>query len=153
MKIIKGDLLKLAKQGEFNVIVHGCNCFTTMGAGIALQIKNQFPEAYAIDRTTLYGDYNKMGNYTYVTTEDKFDLVNLYTQYNYGQSSPGCKIPLDYNALVIGLRKINIRWKGLKVGLPWIGCGLAGGDKEMVQKIIERELYDVDITIVEYENS
>ena len=39
MKIIKGDLIKLALQGEFDVIVHGCNCFCTMGAGIAKSIK------------------------------------------------------------------------------------------------------------------
>lgn len=33
MKYIIGDLLKLADDGQFDVIVHGCNCFNTMGAG------------------------------------------------------------------------------------------------------------------------
>ena len=40
MKIIQGDLLQLAKQGDFDVIIQGCNCFCTMGAGIAKSIKN-----------------------------------------------------------------------------------------------------------------
>ena len=35
---VDGDLIKLAKQGRFDVIVHGCNCFCQMGAGIAPQM-------------------------------------------------------------------------------------------------------------------
>ena len=43
---IKGDLIKLAQAGEFDVIVQGCNCFNTMGSGLAKQIKAEIPEAY-----------------------------------------------------------------------------------------------------------
>ena len=35
MKTITGDLIKLAQDGVFDVIIHGCNCQNTMGAGIA----------------------------------------------------------------------------------------------------------------------
>ncbi|MGJ4995019.1 hypothetical protein ACQR0Z_11425 [Bradyrhizobium sp. HKCCYLS3077] len=52
MKIIKGDLIKLALDGHIDVIVHGCNCQCTMGAGIAKSIKDIFPEAYAADLST-----------------------------------------------------------------------------------------------------
>lgn len=31
MKEIEGDLLMLAKQGHFDVVVHGCNCFVIWG--------------------------------------------------------------------------------------------------------------------------
>lgn len=47
-----GDLLQLALAGEFDVIVHGCNCFGDMGKGIALAVKQQFPEAYQADLAT-----------------------------------------------------------------------------------------------------
>mgnify|MGYP001795501660 FL=1 len=40
MKTIKGDLVKLAIKGEFDLIIHGCNCFCTMGAGIAKTIRS-----------------------------------------------------------------------------------------------------------------
>jgi O-acetyl-ADP-ribose deacetylase (regulator of RNase III) len=43
---ICGDLIRLAILGNFDVIVHGCNCFKTMGGGIAAQIKRVFPKAY-----------------------------------------------------------------------------------------------------------
>ena len=42
MKYIDGDLIRLAKQGTFDVIAHGCNCFCTMGAGIAPQMAEAF---------------------------------------------------------------------------------------------------------------
>lgn len=38
MKVITGNLIKLAINGDFDVIIHGCNCFCKMGAGIAKQI-------------------------------------------------------------------------------------------------------------------
>lgn len=39
---IEGDLIALAKQGLFDVIAHGCNCFCTMRAGIAPQMVKAF---------------------------------------------------------------------------------------------------------------
>jgi len=47
-----GDLLDLASNGELDVIIHGCNCFNTMGAGIAKLIKSRWPEAYQADLST-----------------------------------------------------------------------------------------------------
>ena len=45
MRTIRGDLLQFALDGEFEAIVHGCNCQCVMGKGIALAIKQRFPEA------------------------------------------------------------------------------------------------------------
>ena len=69
MKTIQGDLIKLAVAGEFDVIVHGCNCFCTMGAGIAKTIKQKFPTAYQADLATIKGDKTKLGavSYTHLT--------------------------------------------------------------------------------------
>ena len=38
MKEVAGDLIQLAYDGKFDVIVHGCNCECMMGGGIAKQI-------------------------------------------------------------------------------------------------------------------
>ena len=64
MKTIKGDLIKLALDGRFDVIIHGCNCYCTMGAGIAKAIKNIFPEAYDADCKTEKGSKPKLGSYS-----------------------------------------------------------------------------------------
>lgn len=154
MNIIQGDLIKLALKGNFDVIGHGCNCFNTMGAGIAPQIAKAFPDAYKADQLSEIGDYNKLGNYTIGCHEilpgEVIAVLNLYTQYYYRRPSPKSSIPLDYDALRLCLRKVNMEFNGYHIGLPWIGCGLAGGNQERVQNIIEEELTHMVVTIVEY---
>lgn len=39
MKERDGDLIQLALAKEFDLIVHGCNCYCTMDAGIAKTIR------------------------------------------------------------------------------------------------------------------
>ena len=38
LETVKGNLITMAKKGELDIIVHGCNCFHTMGGGIAAEI-------------------------------------------------------------------------------------------------------------------
>jgi len=155
MKNIKGDLIALALQGHFDAIVHGCNCQVTMGAGIALQIANTFPAArYADEWYSRQMDrHNKLGTliettinqYTdensQTTMTQQFDVVNAYTQFQPGRN-------LDYDALQMCLHKINHKYKGKRVGLPQIGCGIAGGDWNIVMQMIDKTLVDCDVTIV-----
>lgn len=156
MKIIDGDLLALAKEGHFDVIAHGCNCKSIMGAGIAAQIKEHFPFAYARDKQYYPDDpYKKLGNFSYCTVSGNdskiwFTIFNLYTQLNPGKD-------LNYAALELALWKLNAFLKvnypsqhPPKVGLPQIGCGIAGGDWAIVSKIIEKTLTDCDVTVVNY---
>ena len=49
LKHTKGNLIDLAEAGEFNIIVHGCNCFETMGSGIAREIHDRYPAAFDAD--------------------------------------------------------------------------------------------------------
>ena len=143
MKYITGDLIEQSE--EFDVIVHGCNCFCTMGAGIALQIKYKFPEAYMVDIQTQYGDRDKLGTITY-TKNTKPIIVNAYTQYKYTRDD----VDADYNAIRTCMKEIKNKFNGKKIGMPLIGAGLAGGDWNIISKIIEEELSGEDVTIVKY---
>ena len=161
---IEGDLIALAKQAHFDVIAHGCNCLSHMGAGIAPQMAKAFGadqfemegwgptmdklgcidfdtfilvDGYAV-LYTIYGNYNSY---------PELIVVNAYTQYHYGHKFGP---PLDYEALTLCLRKMNHEFKGKHIGLPQIGCGLAGGDWERVKTIIQNELKDCDVTVVIY---
>ena len=168
-KEVKGDLIKLALEGQFNIIAHGCNCFCTMGSGIAVAMKNVFKcDTFYSERDEFQGDINKLGviDYDYITNTGDYlrisnpndlrnddvlvTVVNAYTQYYYGQNSPGCNQPLDYSALALCLRKINHIFAGKHIGLPQIGCGLAGGDWSLVKKLIQEELIDCNVTVVIY---
>lgn len=148
MNTIKGDIIEMALKGEFDVIIHGCNCFNTMGAGIAKQIKSNFPEAYKADQETKKGDEKKLGQYTAATINRGdifFVVVNAYTQYYYGTG-----YDISYTSLINVMDKIAKDYNGLRIAYPKIGCGLAGGKWEMVSKIIDNALKDQNHVYVEY---
>jgi len=155
MKEIKGNLITMAQEGHFDIITHGCNCFCAMGAGIAPQIKEAFPDAWYADLKTKVGDIMKLGCYTQADIEINhrgwLKIINSYTQYHYGRNhEDGDEKPIDYEALTQCMRKINHNNPKKSIGLPKIGAGLAGGDWNKIKKIIETELKDMDVTIVHY---
>lgn len=147
---IQGNLIELALKGEFEVITHGCNCFSTMGAGIAPQMAKEFG-CNKFEMELIGPSIKKLGNIDYeiFNLKDNKELVviNSYTQFHFGQKNDP---PLDYEALKLCLRKINNTFSGKKIGLPLIGCGLAGGNWNIVKKIIIDELKDMDVYVVHY---
>ncbi len=146
IKYIDGDLVKSAEQ--YDVILHGANCFCTFGAGIALQIKNKFPEAYEADCKTVKGSIGKLGTITFTTNTTPV-IVNCYTQYDMGAYRTG-GMDFDYEAALRALRQVKKHFTGKKIGMPKIGCMLGGADWSIVQQIIENELGSEDVTVVNY---
>jgi O-acetyl-ADP-ribose deacetylase (regulator of RNase III) len=155
MTMIDGDLIKLTKEGCFDLIAHGCNCFNNMNAGIAKSIRLEFPEVSLVDNLTSRGDRTKLGTYSKTTIYTKYKshishpviILNAYIQYYYGRG----KCQLDYKALLSFLNKIASDFPtDLKIGMPKIGCGLAGGDWLLVQEMIESTLINHDVTIVNF---
>lgn len=145
MNFAYGDLIQSALNGEFDVIAHGCNCMCTMGAGIARQIKINFPEAYEEDQKTVKGDISKLGHCQYVHIPNKnITVVNAYTQYDYSS----VRKVIDYNALARCLYDIKINSIGKYIGLPKIGCGLAGGNWDVVKAMIENIFYGEHVTVM-----
>lgn len=145
IQIVTGDLIEMAKQGHFDVIVHGCNCWNTMGRGIARQIRNSFPEAYQKDQETIKGDINKLGNFTAAQCKDLI-VVNAYTQYYYGYMPN-----VNYPAIRQSLGQIFKAFRGKRIGMPFIGAGLAGGEWGKIRQIIDDLVTKEDlITIVQY---
>lgn len=150
-KIIDGDLVKLALSGEFDIIVHGCNCFGMMGRGIALQIKQAFPEAYKADLETTKGDIDKLGTYSMSTVYRSgihINVINAYTQFRYGTQEQH----LDYDAVNHVFAKIKDEFggKNKRIGYPQIGAGLGGGDWSMISEIIDQKLKGENHTLVRY---
>ncbi|UWP97485.1 macro domain-containing protein [Aliiroseovarius crassostreae] len=147
MKTVKGDLVKMALQGEFDVIVHGCNCFHTMGAGIAKTISTQFPEAFAADKATVYADKNKLGTISHASIRresSEFVIVNAYTQFQW----KGRGRKADYTAIGSCFREIAKEFGSRRIGYPLIGAGLAGGNWTEIEPMIETELEGCDHTLV-----
>ena len=149
MKTVTGDLIAMAQEGKFDVIVHGCNCFCTMGAGIARSVKQNFPEAFEVDKQTVKGDKSKLGTLTSADILIKdgmtVTVVNAYTQYDFWS-----KKPINYKAVRDVFKLISEMYAGLQIGYPKIGAGLAGGDWNKIASIIDEELDGEDHTCVEF---
>lgn len=160
MKEITGNLLDLAESGEFEIIAHGCNCFHTMNSGIAKDIHKRYPEVYQADvEGSKYGDESKLGTLTKCNTKNfGFLVINCYTQFRYG-SNGAYERYCDYGAIRSCMSKIReyvqntyspVLWTEIRIGLPLIGCGRAGGQWHIVEKIVEDELKGLDVTIVKF---
>lgn len=157
MKYVKGDLLALTEQGKFDIIIHGCNCHNTMGSGVARQIADRYPNVKAVDALTRKSDRAKLGLFTGATVwrpSAAFDVINLYTQYDY---YPRNVDHFDYDAFRRGLYQIKLLYDMNpmavpRIGIPKIGAGLAGGDWERIEAIIDSIGFN-DITCVLYEES
>lgn len=151
MKIIKGNLIDLAEAGNFNIIIHGANCFETMGSGIAKEIKERYPEAYAADVAySTSGDYNKLGNYS-VMLGQRFNIVNAYTQYDFSRGHD----VFEYTSFAMILQKLAHQYPRCNFGFPLIGCGLAGGNKTVIMEMLQDFADNVKmtggtVTIVEF---
>jgi len=169
INVISGDLITLAKEGKFNVITHGVNCFCRMARGIAPQMNEAFkcnePNLYKMEGEAYIGDFNKLGTIEarYFNLDDKkmysssppwiddryVAIINSYTQYHYHDPS-NYGIPFDYDAFRLCMRKINHEYPKQHIGLPMIGAGLAKGNWNLIEKIISEELKDMSVTIVQY---
>ena len=146
---MQGDLIDLALQGTFDVIIHGCNCFCSMGAGIAHSIQAQFPEAYAADLLTTKGDRNKLGYFSSATVQENgnnITIVNGYTQFQHSGTLP----LVDYEAVKSLFKRIKKEFAGKRIGYPKIGAGLAGGDWDKIERIINTELDQENHILVKY---
>ncbi len=149
MKIVEGDLIAYALEGNLDVLIHGCNCFCVMDAGIALAVKRNFPEAFEADLATSCGDSSKLGGYSCATllrNGHQFTVINAYTQFHF--HGPG--VLVDYDAISAVFQKVKTDFAGRRFAFPLIGAGLGKGDWTVISQIISEQLKGEDYTLVKY---
>jgi len=121
-------------------IAHVVNCQGVMGAGFAKQVKDRYYEAFLQyedvcsfsddnDRKLLLGKCQQVGN-----------IINLFAQLGYGKY----RRYLNYGALYMALSNISEK----EFAIPYkMGCGLAGGDWEIVKEILDFSCNDSTIHV------
>ncbi len=156
-KVFHGDLVKMAQEGQFDVIVHGCNCFGVMGAGIAPVIAKAFGgnedlvRKADLDFPLELGSKSRLGHYSYLQTDNVL-VINAYTQHSTGGRRKG-KPDVSYDAIHDVFTQLNVDLGSqptLRIGIPMIGAGLAAGDWSIIKKLINDSTPDLNITLVEY---
>ena len=151
-----GDIMSPNRSGHEVLVCHQVNCMGVMGAGLAKQLRDLFPLMYrsykmicdgAKDKRSLLGITD-----TYPVNYKGYDytIVSIFGQERYGRA--GCFT--DYEALRKAFRTIRVMASPLpgrvstRVCIPYrLGCGLAGGDWNIVKSIIQEELLDHDIIV------
>jgi len=126
MRIIKGNILDI----ENGVICHQVNCLYVAGAGLAKQIKEAYPNWYLYYTNTVA----TLGDISLYTPTQSLTIVNMYSQNKYGTE----KRETNYSAFGSCLVKIWQEVKGNEIYFPYgIGCGLGGGDWNIISQLIE----------------
>jgi hypothetical protein len=130
VNIIIGNILDV-KSG---VIAHQVNCKGVMGAGLALQIRKKYPEVYLEYKDCCDTGYARLGS-CLILPVDGLSIANLFAQNGYGRTG----VHTDYMALSNCLSGLNEWANGCDIHIPYgIGCGLAGGDWDVVSVLIDK---------------
>lgn len=135
MKVISGNILDI-KHG---IIAHQVNMKGVMGAGLALQIKKTYPDAYYFYKFQFFEKTLELGMAQVVEINNHLSVANLVAQVSYGRDG---KCYTDYDALAKCLKKLSLHKKMClphsSIYLPHgMGAGLAGGDWQIILKLIE----------------
>ena len=150
-KEVRGNLIELALQGHFDVVVQGCNCFNKQGAGISGQfVKHWKTDTYHLETTIMVKPKEKLGMIeifrhsiadTSKTHRDILNVVNAYTQYKPGRD-------LKIKALERAFKTLNDTYPGKVIGIPEIGCGIAGEKWKVVREVIQNVTSDCYIRAI-----
>lgn len=113
------------------IIVQQVNCRGVMGGGLALQIRNKWPVVYKEYRNKRKWE---LGDFQIIGVEPNIWVANVAGQFDFGHN----KCHTDYEAWKRVLPKLAKLPRQLY--FPYkIGCGLAGGDWDVMLPLI-REL-------------
>lgn len=139
---LHGDLL----ESYANVIVHQVNCMGVMGAGLARQIRAKWPSVYNEYRALCVeasAPRDLMGKAQIVSVEPGCSVANCFAQQDYRRAGQNVCIT-DYGSLSLALNEVREYATSINartVALPFeLGCGLAGGDWNIVRDIINEAL-------------
>ena len=159
VEYIKGDIT----ETELSVIVHGVNCQNVMGSGVAKALFTKWEEvkwkyhAYCEHKEIINSNPDEyyeelLGDVDFVCVErdendkTKKTIVNAFTQFDYGYDN---KKRVSYWAISNCFKYINDFYSGKKIAIPNIGCGLAGGDWDIVKVLIDDATPDIEVYVYE----
>jgi O-acetyl-ADP-ribose deacetylase (regulator of RNase III) len=135
-----GNLLHV-KTGH---IVHGCNAQGVMGSGVALGIKNTFPEAYT-DYLTQHQEHGLTLGDAYLTViSEKLFVWNAITQNLYGQGPRQVSYDAiqecfaQVNSFIVAAESNAMNGPPAEIHIPMIGAARGGGNWEIIREIIEQ---------------
>lgn len=153
MKIIHYDITEIK-----GYIVQQVNCQNKMGKGLAKALYNKYPKVKK-DYHKFCNNYNSpeelLGKVLFVNIDNDTTICNMFSQLKYGNTKGNTKNRYtDYKVFYNCLEYI-CKNSPDKIYVPYmIGCGLGGGDWNVIQKILLylENKYNKEIIIVRKDN-
>lgn len=159
IEYIKGNIFDfLPNYQNTTILCHICNDLGIMGGGIALTIKNKFPKAFQ-HYSDWYKNYCKLNNNKFlplgitqfIPINQTLYIANMIAQHDidYINDIP----PIRYQALENCLDQVanySLINNAQVIG-PKFGAGLAGGDWNIIETIIQNKLCNQNIQVTIFE--
>lgn len=145
--IINGNIIDAKEQ----IIAHQVNCKGVMGRGVAKAIKNKYPnvyEEYCKYCLSESNSKNLLGSVQYVILpKEKKIIANLFAQDEYGYN----KTYTNYDYLEMCFYSLARKCRA-PIAIPYkIGCGLDGGDWDIVYPMIKKIFKDREVILYKYQ--
>lgn len=132
MQTVRKDITTVTE----GIVVHQVNLMGKMGAGLAYQVRNTWPVVYDAYVKAIVDGSLDLGDAHMVPVSEKLIVVNLVGQRHF---RPLGVRHTNYIAVGQGLTAVRklATHTGLLVYIPYkMGCGLGGGDWDVVQALI-----------------
>ena len=135
IEYIRGNILNVTE----GIIVQQVNCMGVMGAGIAKQIRDKWPDIYDSYKTRIHNTENTkelLGKTLFDYVENNLFVASIFGQYYYGRQAKFT----NYTALFKGLNfvaEISAANNTAMYIPKGLGCGLAGGNWDFVEAYIQ----------------
>lgn len=171
LQYIKGDATRVQISGGLRLIIHIVNNKNKMGSGFVVPLMKRWPEVKTSYHSWAASESNfTLGQVQMVPVEDehgKLYVANMVAQNGFPEYNRPRAV--DYEALRECLHQVDewiqsfiyvksLMWRGknkpnTSIHMPaLIGCGLGGGDKAVIEKIINDIIGHYDILAYEFNN-
>lgn len=175
IKYTKGDATNPVDDYP-KIIVHICNDIGGWGKGFVMAISKKWKEPeleyrkwyknkigeesenvrfQKILSTDEYSNEKefKLGNVQFVRVSEDLWIANMISQHKIRRNNNGVP-PIRYSSLSKSLARVRefAKEKKANIHMPRIGCGLAGGEWEKVEEIINMELiaHEINTTVYDF---
>jgi O-acetyl-ADP-ribose deacetylase (regulator of RNase III) len=153
IQYVVGDATRPMGEGP-KVITHICNDVGGWGSGFVVAISNRWPTAEAEYRRW-HAEGGEapfaLGEVEFVEVEPSLWVANMIGQH--GLRTVNGVPPVRYEAVEAALTKVAefARAQSATVHMPRIGCGLAGGEWNKIEAIVDRTLVRNGIAVTVYD--
>ena len=156
IRYVIGDATRpLKTPGYNNSILHVCNDIGKWGKGFVVALSNRWPEPKQAFLSAYNENMADLGTVQPVFVEEtdgiRTNVMNMIAQH--GIVGPNNPHPIRYDSLFLCLQTIA-KWHentNSTIHMPRIGCGLAGGDWNVVESLIANTLCKANLLTTVYD--